>query len=79
MRGGRAYSREDDRTLLTWAKELDCNYVRLAHYPHNEAMLREADRMGLLVWSEIPVYWTVQFDNLYTYKLASQQLTEDHP
>ncbi len=77
MRGGRAYSREDDRTLLTWAKELDCNYVRLAHYPHNEAMLREADRMGLLVWSEIPVYWTVQFDNPYTHKLASQQLTEE--
>ena len=31
------------------------NFVRLAHYPHNEYMVREAEKMGLLVWSEIPV------------------------
>ena len=52
--GGRANSAEDARTLLTWAKELGCNFVRLAHYPHNEYMVREAERMGILVWSEIP-------------------------
>ena len=33
--------------------------VRLAHYPHDETMLRAADRMGLLVWSENPVYWAL--------------------
>ncbi len=44
--------------LLKWAKELGCNYVRLAHYPHNEHMVRLADKMGILVWEEIPVYWT---------------------
>ncbi|RYF03442.1 MAG: hypothetical protein EOO40_12215, partial [Deltaproteobacteria bacterium] len=37
---GRARGEGDLRMLLTWAKELGCNYVRLAHYPHNEAMLR---------------------------------------
>ncbi|HEU4930587.1 MAG TPA: glycoside hydrolase family 2 TIM barrel-domain containing protein, partial [Pyrinomonadaceae bacterium] len=36
LRGGRAYSREDAVTLLNWAKELGANFVRLAHYPHNE-------------------------------------------
>ena len=46
FRGGRAFSHEDARTLLGWAKDLGCNFVRLAHYPHNEAMLREADRHG---------------------------------
>jgi beta-glucuronidase len=62
-RTGRAYSDEDARTLLGWAKELGANFVRLAHYPHDERMTRLADRMGLLVWSEIPVYWAVEFDN----------------
>ena len=39
------------------AKALGCNFVRLAHYPHSEVTLRLADEMGLIVWSEIPVYW----------------------
>lgn len=72
----RAYTVEDTRLLLTWAKELGCNYVRLAHYPHNEHMLRLADEMGLLVWEEIPVYWTIQWDNPQTYANAENQLKE---
>ena len=63
FRTGRAYSDKDAETLLGWAKELGCNYVRLAHYPHAETMLRAADRMGILVWSENPVYWALEFDN----------------
>ncbi len=73
---GRVTSIEQVRVLLQWAKELGCNYVRLAHYPHNEDMVREAERMGLMVWSEIPVYWTVQFDNNETYANAEHQLEE---
>jgi beta-glucuronidase len=57
--GGRAMSRADDEALLGLAKQLGCNFVRLAHYPHNDEMTRAADRLGLLVWSEIPVYWTI--------------------
>ncbi|HEY0765463.1 MAG TPA: glycoside hydrolase family 2 TIM barrel-domain containing protein [Pyrinomonadaceae bacterium] len=76
LRGGRAYSREDAVTLLTWAKELGANFVRLAHYPHNEFMVREADRMGIMVWSEIPVYWTIQWENPETLKNARNQLQE---
>jgi len=75
MRGGRAYSAEDARLLLGWAKELNCNYVRLAHYPHNENMARIADEMGILVWEEIPVYWTIRWDNPSTYKNAEDQLS----
>jgi beta-glucuronidase len=74
--GGRAWSEADARTLLTWAKELGCNFVRLAHYPHNEMMLKIADELGLLVWSEIPVYWTVMFDSEEVYAKAEKQLTE---
>jgi beta-glucuronidase len=52
------------RALLTEIKHnLHGNYVRLSHYPHSETTLRLADEMGLLVWSEIPVYWTVDWDN----------------
>ena len=76
LRGGRGYSREDAVTLLSWAKELGANFVRLAHYPHNEFMVREADRMGIMVWSEIPVYWTIQWENRETLKNARNQLQE---
>ena len=76
LRGGRAYGREDAQTLLGWAKELGANFVRLAHYPHNEFMVREADRMGILVWSEIPVYWTIQWENAATLENARNQLGE---
>ena len=58
-------------------KELGGNFVRLAHYPHNEAMLREADRLGVLVWSEIPVYWTIQLGEPDTLDNARAQLTEN--
>ncbi len=73
---GRVVSVEECRILLEWAKELGCNFIRLAHYPHSEAMVREAERMGFLIWSEIPVYWTVLFDNADTYANAQNQLTE---
>lgn len=74
--GGRANSTEDAHTLLSWAKELGCNFVRLAHYPHNEYTVREAERMGILVWSEIPVYWTIAWSNPDTYNNARRQLTD---
>jgi len=76
-RGGRANTDRDVATLLGWAHELGCNYVRLAHYPHDERMTRAADRMGILVWSEIPVYWAVQFGDPAVLKKAEQQLREE--
>ena len=71
--GGRANSTADANTLLSWAKELGCNFVRLAHYPHNEYAIREAERMGILVWSEIPVYWTIAWKNAQTFDNAQAQ------
>ena len=72
----RSWSDADARTLLLWVKELGCNFVRLAHYPHNEAMVRMADEMGILVWEEIPVYWTIQWENPATLRNAQNQLGE---
>jgi beta-glucuronidase len=76
FRSGKAFSEEDDRTLLTWAKELGCNFIRMAHYPYNEEMARLADQMGLLVWEEIPVYWDIQWQNPATLENAKSQLRE---
>ena len=75
-REGRAHGREDAEKLLGWARELGANFVRLAHYPHNEHMTRLADELGLLVWSEIPVYWTIDWTNADTLANAKQQLRE---
>ncbi|MES2775621.1 MAG: glycoside hydrolase family 2 TIM barrel-domain containing protein [Bacteroidota bacterium] len=73
---GRLRGQGDMRMMLQWAKELNCNYVRLAHYPHSEEMVRMADEMGLLVWAEVPVYWTISWLNPDTYKNAEKQLTD---
>lgn len=73
---GRLRGQGDMRMMLQWAKELNCNYVRLAHYPHNEEMNRLADEMGLMVWAEVPVYWTISWENQETYNNAEQQLTD---
>jgi beta-glucuronidase len=72
----RCTTREEDSVLLEMAKELGCNFVRLAHYPHNEEMVRLADEMGLLVWSEIPLYWGIDWKNPNVYKNAELQLAE---
>ncbi len=74
--GGRIHDREQAATLLQWAVDLECNFVRLAHYTHSEWMVREADRLGLMVWSEIPVYWAVDFGNARTLARARTQLSE---
>jgi len=77
FREGRAFSVEDAQTLLGWVKDLGCNFVRFAHYPHNENEIRLADRMGLLVWSEIPVYWDIDWSNPVTLTNAEAQLRDE--
>ncbi|PTT06060.1 glycoside hydrolase family 2 protein [Caulobacter sp. HMWF025] len=66
------------RALLTEARDgLNANFVRLAHYPHSEITTRLADEMGLLVWSEIPVYWLVDFKSPRTLALARGMLADN--
>jgi len=77
FRDARAVSEDDDRVLLDWAKELGCNFVRLAHYPYNEPMIRLADRMGILVWSEVPLWQGIAWDNSATFETAKEMLREN--
>jgi len=74
----RTITPEAAHQLLSVVKDgLHGNFVRLAHYPHSEVMTREADRIGLLVWSEIPIYWRVAFDNPEVLDKARRMLTEE--
>ena len=75
---GRTITPEAAHQLLSLVKDgLHGNYVRLAHYPHSEVMTREADKIGLLVWSEIPIYWRVAFDNPMVLEKARHMLAEE--
>jgi beta-glucuronidase len=64
------------RALLMQAKALGANFVRLAHYPHSEKMTRLADELGLMVWSEIPVYWDMDFANPAVLEHSRHMLSE---
>jgi len=67
---------KDVKILLSWVKELGCNFIRLVHYPHNEYMIREAEKEGILVWSELPIYWDLAWEDKDTYNNAQRQLND---
>jgi len=76
LRGNRSFCKEDAYLMLNWVRELGCNFVRLAHYPHNDYMIHLADEMGIMVWCENPVYWNILFENQETYEKASCMMSE---
>lgn len=74
----RAMSPAAARALFAEIKQgLHGNFVRLAHYPHDEGTTRLADEMGLLVWSEVPVYWRVAWNNADTLATARRMIAEN--
>lgn len=73
---GKALTDEERLENIRLAKELGCNFMRVAHYPHSERMSQLADETGLLLWEEIPVYWDIRFDYEDTYSDAENQLRE---
>ena len=52
---GFAIDDADRLRLATEAKAIGATVLRV-HYPYSEEMHELADRLGLLIWSEIPVY-----------------------
>ncbi|HEX2933777.1 MAG TPA: glycoside hydrolase family 2 TIM barrel-domain containing protein, partial [Bacteroidales bacterium] len=75
LRRDRANSMDDARLVLGWAKDLGCNFIRLAHYPHQENIVRMADEMGIMLWEELPLYWGIQWDNPKVLQKAKDQYT----
>ena len=76
QRMGRAYSEADASMLLSEAKALGVNMVRLAHYPQNEYIVRMAERMGIILWQEIPVWQGIDFENAATMDKALRMFSE---
>lgn len=76
MKPGRVSTRAETEMLFNWAQELNCNFIRLAHYPHSEYASRLADEMGFLLWEEVPVYWGIDYENPSTLENAKTQLRE---
>jgi beta-glucuronidase len=76
MEKGKVMSEEDLRRRFGHARDLNCNFLRLAHYPHHEKAARMADELGFLLWEEIPVYWAIDFENPATFRDAQNQLIE---
>lgn len=73
---GKALTDEERIENIQLAKELGCNFMRVAHYPHNERMAQLADELGMLLWEEVPVYWIIDFASEDTYQDAENQLKE---
>ncbi len=73
---GRCTSKADILRRIAHAKELGCNFLRLAHYPHHEWVAEICDEQGLLLWEEIPVYWAIDFKNAQSLSNAKNQLRE---
>ena len=73
---GKTTNEEIIRAVIRDLKDMNGNYLRLAHYPHDPRFARIADEEGILLWEEIPVYWAVAFYNPDTYSDAENQLTE---
>lgn len=73
---GKAVTDEERMENIRLAKELGCNFMRVAHYPHNARMAQLADELGILLWEEVPVYWSIDFASKDTYRDAQNQLKE---
>lgn len=52
---GVALDDEAHRRDIRLIKEMGCNFIRIAHYPQDDALVEACDEMGLLAWEEIPI------------------------
>ncbi|HSK70074.1 MAG TPA: glycoside hydrolase family 2 TIM barrel-domain containing protein, partial [Pyrinomonadaceae bacterium] len=56
-------------------KENGFNFLRLAHYPQDPSVLAAADRLGLLLWEEIPIVNQIHVSPVFN-ENAKQMLRE---
>jgi len=52
---GVALDDEAHRRGIFLMKELGCNFIRISHFPQDDAILEMCDELGLLAWEEIPI------------------------
>lgn len=52
---GVALTDEMHRRDFLLMKEMGANFIRISHYPQDDALLEMCDRLGMLAWEEIPI------------------------
>ncbi|WP_375195056.1 glycoside hydrolase family 2 TIM barrel-domain containing protein [Sphingobium sp.] len=79
---GWALSESDIEKMVSTIREMGANTIRLTHYQHGPVVHALADRLGLILWDEIPLVtaWTLSPDETEAPKAvadnARQQLVE---
>jgi len=96
LRGVSMHQDKDGKASALWQedfdadyeiiRELGANFLRLAHYPHNDYAFRLCDRMGIIVQTEIP--WVnncgvdapqAYFDNIFLQMKEMVTSLYNHP
>lgn len=72
---GVALDDEAHRRDIRLMKDMGCNFIRIAHYPQDDALLDACDEMGLLAWEEIPIIDMVP-DNALYYDNCEENMVE---
>lgn len=75
-RPGRAWGAADAAESIAEIQALNANFVRLAHYPHDEHLVRACEAAGILIWAELPVYQSIAFANPDTLASAQRQYAD---
>lgn len=52
---GIALTDEMHRRDMRMIKDMGANFIRISHYPQDDAILEMCDRLGLIAWEEVPV------------------------
>jgi beta-galactosidase len=69
---------------MTVIREMGVNFWRTSHYPHDPATLEASDRLGLMVWEELPVNKEIGHPDEYVanvMQMAKEMIARDrnHP
>jgi len=72
---GNAVSNELHIQDMKRIKDMGANFVRLAHYPQDPSVLKAADRLGIIIWEEIPIVDYITPSDAFR-KNAETMLTE---
>jgi beta-glucuronidase len=75
-RTGRVSTDKDVEAIFGFLKDLNADFVRLCHYPQDERMERMADRKGVMIWSEIPIWQHISYEKPSVYAKADAMLNE---
>jgi len=76
QRLGRAYSEADAAMILSEVQALGCNFIRTSHYPQNEHIVRAAEKLGLMIWEEIPIWQGIDFTIAEVFQKAEKMLRD---